>query len=113
MMGFRNHFTLSPCHLVTLSVPLIFLFTSLSGAHPVARRQHDRTIVVRVTADAIVVDYRLEVDEFTAVFEDLPAIDDKLNLSKLANSDEFYEAFSRGYAPILADNLLATLDRKP
>ena len=40
-------------------------------AHPVPRDNHDRTLVVRLTPDAVVVDYRLEVDEFRAS-RDLP-----------------------------------------
>ncbi len=81
-------------------------------AHPVPRRCHDRTIVVRLSADLIVVDYRLEVDEFTVVFDDLPALGDRVELSKLRKPQEFYEAFTRCYAPILAANLVAKLDSR-
>jgi len=88
-------------------------------AHPVPRRAHDRTIAVRLAADAdnsriiVNVAYRLEIDEFTVVFDDLPALGDKVELSKLRAPDEFYDAFTRCYAPILAANLLARLDGKP
>src|SRR5438034_6627616 len=99
-------FTLSPCDLVTLSFLLHLLSCSPVQAHPIGQKQHDRTIAVRLSADGVVVDYRLEVGEFTLVFEDLPAIDDKVELSKLSKPDDFYEAFTRGYAPILADNLI-------
>jgi ABC-type nickel/cobalt efflux system permease component RcnA len=84
-------------------------------AHPVPRRAHDRTIVVRLGQDderniQVTVNYRLEVDEFTVVFDDLPALLDKSELGKLRQPDEFYEAYTRSYAPILAGNLIATLD---
>src|SRR5205807_665984 len=83
------------------------------------QRAHDRTIAVRLAADAdnsriiVNVAYRLEIDEFTVVFDDLPALGDKVELSKLRAPDEFYDAFTRCYAPILAANLLARLDGKP
>jgi ABC-type nickel/cobalt efflux system permease component RcnA len=87
------------------------------SAHPVPKGTHDRTIVVRLAADGgrvqVGVDYRLEVDEYTAIFEDLAAQADKADLAKLQKPEEFYEAFTRCYAPILAANLLATLDGQP
>ena len=61
--------------------------------HPVPRRAHDRTIVVRLKPDKVTVDYRLEVDEFTVVYEDLPAFSDQIDLTRLTKPDDFYEAF--------------------
>src|SRR5437762_1530133 len=81
--------------------------------HPVPRRAHDRTIVVRLGPDKVTVDYRLEVDEFTVVYEDLPAFSDQIDLTRLSKPDEFYEAFVQCYAPVLASNLVASLDGKP
>jgi len=66
-------------------------------------QDQDRKIQVRV-------DYRLEVDEFTVVFDDLPAVSDRVQLSKLRQPDEFYQVYTACYAPILAANLIATLD---
>jgi ABC-type nickel/cobalt efflux system permease component RcnA len=83
-----------------------------SFAHPVPRLSHDRVIAVHLTPDAVRVDYHLELDEFTAVYNDLPAVLDKAELNKLSGR-EFYDAFTRAYAPVLADNLLAKLDGKP
>src|SRR5437660_5949753 len=81
--------------------------------HPVPRRTHDRTIVVRLGADKVVVNYRLEVDEFTVVYEDLPAFSDQIDLTRFTKPEEFYEAFTQCYAPVLAGNLVAKLDGKP
>src|SRR5581483_8417143 len=64
------------------------------------------------TPAAVVVDYRLEVDEWTVVRQDLPAVIDPAELGKLERPSDYYEAFTRYYAPILADNLLAKLDGK-
>jgi nickel/cobalt transporter (NicO) family protein len=85
-------------------------------AHPVPRRAHDRTIEVlllsRPNKDRLLIQvrYRLEVDEFTVVFDDLPAVGDKIDLKKLREPREFYEAYTALYAPVLAGNLLAKLD---
>jgi ABC-type nickel/cobalt efflux system permease component RcnA len=87
-----------------------FVVNSSLSAHPVPRRCHDRTILVRLGPDAIVVDYRLEVDEFTVVFDDLPALGDQVDLTKLRKPQDFYDSFTRSYAPILAANLIAKLD---
>ena len=79
-------------------------------AHPVPRRAHDRTIVVKLAPDRVTVEYRLEVDEFTVVYDDLPAVSDQIDLTRLAKPDEFYDLFTRSYAPVLAGNLTAKLD---
>jgi ABC-type nickel/cobalt efflux system permease component RcnA len=87
--------------------------SSPAFAHPVPKRSHDRVIKVRLTAEAVVVEYHLEEDEWTVVFADLPAVDDKVDLGSLKQPKDFYEAFTRVYGPILADNLTVTLDGQP
>jgi hypothetical protein len=82
-------------------------------AHPVPKEAHDRTIVVQLTPEAVVVNYRVEVDDWTVTFIDLPAIDDRVDLKKLGKPKDFYDAFVEGYAPIFANNLTATLDGGP
>lgn len=81
-------------------------------AHPVPRRAHDRTILVKLGPDKVIVDYRLEVDEFTVVYDDLPAFSDQIDLTRLTKPGEFYDAFTRSYAPVLAGNLVAKIDGK-
>src|SRR4051794_5990633 len=66
-------------------------------AHPVPRRQHDRTITVRPTPAALVVDYRLDVDEYTVVYVDLPALVDVAELARLPSPEHFYDTFTRVY----------------
>jgi ABC-type nickel/cobalt efflux system permease component RcnA len=100
----------------TLRSTVCLLVVILSGppatAHPVPRGGHDRVITVRLSPDAVMVEYQLEVEPFTAVYQDLQAIGDKIDLKSITKPQEYYEAFAKGYAPILADNLLATLDGK-
>jgi ABC-type nickel/cobalt efflux system permease component RcnA len=85
-------------------------------AHPVPKKAHDRTIEVQIVPGVaknqvtIQVRYRLEVDEFTVVFDDLPALGDRIDLKSLREPRDFYEAYITQYAPILADNLRLKLD---
>lgn len=102
-------FAVCPCVLFLLCVDNSYPLQ----AHPVPRRCHDRTIVIRLSPEEVAVDYRLEVDEFTVVFDDLPALGDRVELSKLRKPQEFYDSFTRCYAPILAANLVARLDGRP
>jgi ABC-type nickel/cobalt efflux system permease component RcnA len=74
-------------------------------AHPIPRDNHDRTVSVRLTATAVQVHYRLEVDEWRARRDlkeaDEPAPD---SLAQLQRASWDY------WAPILANNLQAQLD---
>jgi ABC-type nickel/cobalt efflux system permease component RcnA len=98
---------------VLLALLALTCAAGAAQAHPVPKQSHDRVIGVRLTPDAVVVDYALEVDSWTVVFVDLPAVRDQVDLAKLTQPREFYQAFTRVYAPILADNLDARLDGKP
>jgi ABC-type nickel/cobalt efflux system permease component RcnA len=71
----------------------------------VPRDNHDRTLVVRLTSEKVIVEYRLELDESRAA-RDLP----REELAKVFDVKEFYTAFTRFHAPVLANNLFATLD---
>src|SRR5262249_53779190 len=94
-----------------------FLFTTIAiclappcFAHPVPRRSHDRTITVSVGARdegqvSVRVNYRLEVDEFTALYEDLLGLGQSIDLSKLTSAGGFHGLYAKTYAPILAGNL--------
>src|SRR5581483_12242380 len=89
--------------------PLLFcllcVFVVPLRAHPVPSKAHDRALVVRLTPEAVVVDYRLEIDEFTALNE-LLAILEKDEVAKL-NTQNFRSTFVKTYGPILAGNLTA------
>lgn len=108
-------------HVIALALTLSALLGGAARApgHPVPKRAHDRTIELRIVPGAsndqarLQIRYRLEVDEFTVVFDDLPALGDKLDLKKLREPREFYDAYVANYAPILADNLRAKVDGRP
>src|SRR5262245_18753855 len=82
-------------------------------AHPVPRRSHDRVIEVRLRPTEVAVNFRLEVDEWTVVFVDLPALLEPSDLKRLTKPSEFYEAYVQRVAPLLADQVYVTLDGKP
>jgi ABC-type nickel/cobalt efflux system permease component RcnA len=88
-------------------VALLTLAGSLC-AHPVPSDNHDRSIVVRLTAEAVEVDYRLEMDETRAAL-DLP----KEETATVSSRREFHEAVLRFHRTVLAGNLDARLDGKP
>ena len=88
-----------------LALLLLVLLAARAGAHPVPKDNHDRTLVVRLTPEAVLVEYRLEVDEYRAA-RDLP----RSELTGVVSRNDFYAAFTRYYAGVLANNLVATLD---
>jgi ABC-type nickel/cobalt efflux system permease component RcnA len=91
-----------------LSLSLLLGLAPSARAHPIPKNNHDRTIVVHLTPRAVVVYYRLEVDELTA-YLDLP----RAEKADLKQPREICPVFLRYFAPVLADNLFATLDDKP
>lgn len=95
------------CSALTFLCVLCILRGEVS-AHPVPKDNHDRTIVVRLTADAVIVEYRLELDVARAA-RDLQNVD----LSDIQSEDQLYAVFTRYFGPILADNLVARVDGKP
>jgi ABC-type nickel/cobalt efflux system permease component RcnA len=90
--------------LFSLLLPLVF--APALAAHPIPNKNHDRSIVVRITAGALVVDYRLETDEANVAF-DLP----REAASGIKSREELLDAYSRLFADALGRNLDASLDK--
>jgi ABC-type nickel/cobalt efflux system permease component RcnA len=97
----RQHFAL------LLAVFLGILAVGSAAAHPVPSDTHDRTIVVRLSPDLVIVKYRLEVDYLTAQ-NDLP----RSEIPKVTGKKEFGTVFTTCFAKFLAGNLVAELDGK-
>jgi nickel/cobalt exporter len=102
-----------------LSMVLLACLAGAVAAHPVPKSNHDRTIVVRLQHGAepnrlaVRVDYRLEVDELTVLLEDMLPFKDEVDLTRYAGKPlEYYAEFTRIYAPILANYLLAKVNGK-
>ncbi len=91
----------------------VFVSPPAAPAHPVPNRTHLRTVEVIVRPTELCVRFRLEVDEWTVVYMDLPALLDAAELRSLTKPSEFYDAYTRRLAPLLADQLFATLDDNP
>jgi nickel/cobalt exporter len=90
----------------------LLLFTTAAPAHPVGERTYDRTVAARLTSDAVLVGYELEVNTAT-VSADLAALGEDIDLSKCRYPRDFYDAFVRYHAPYLARSLDAALDGQP
>jgi ABC-type nickel/cobalt efflux system permease component RcnA len=73
----------------------------------VPKQNHDRAIEVKLTPDAVVVKYQLEIDEYRAV-QDLP----KEELARIGSPQAIARVFLDYAAPILRNNLIARLDGK-
>src|SRR5262245_32308415 len=89
------------------------LLPSVGSAHPVPSGAHLRAIEVRPRPNELCVYYRLEVDQFTTVYVDSKGLIDDAELKRLKTPSEFYEVYTRRLAPLLADQLAASLNDKP
>ena len=93
-----------------LSLLAVCVFPFGASAHPVPRENHDRVIGVRLTGAGVVVDYRLDVDDTTAVYLDLPELLSRAEIAELTSERALYQAYMDRYAPILGANLIAAVD---
>jgi ABC-type nickel/cobalt efflux system permease component RcnA len=81
-----------------------------ASAHPVPSKSHDRTLLVRLTPDAVFVSYRLEVDPKWAAWElgQIKELDEER--AKVRDEAELYALYRRYHADPIAYNLVARLD---
>src|SRR5207244_5058422 len=91
-----------------LSLISAVMWATPALAHPVPRRSHDRVIEVRLRRTEVAVNFRLEVDEWTAVFVDLPALLEQSEMKRLTKRSEFYDTYVRRIASLLGDPLYVT-----
>ena len=80
-------------------------------AHPLPQKVYDRTIVVRLTMESVVIEYHLEVDPLTA-YTDLADLVSRDDLASITSREAVYQAFLDGEAPLIANNLCASLDKQ-
>jgi ABC-type nickel/cobalt efflux system permease component RcnA len=83
------------------------------GAHPVPSDAHIRTATVSLRPKELCVRYRLELDQFTTVYKDSKGLIDEGEARRLNTPSAFYGEFARRLGPVLADQLVATLDDRP
>ncbi len=102
------------------SLFVLWLVAMPAAAHPVLKDTHDRTIVVRLqNGDApkqirVRVEYRLEVDETTVWLGDMKPFQDEANpLEYRKEPLKYYAIFTKIYAPIFAERLVARVNDKP
>src|SRR5262245_46456064 len=75
-------------------------------AHDILKENHDRALLVRLSPDAVEVEYLLEVDEAHAVNKDLKDAD----LSGVRTRQALHDFYAAYFGPVLANNLDAKLD---
>ncbi len=78
-------------------------------AHPIGPKIYDRAVLVRLTARAVVVYYRLEVDAGTA-YQDVGDLISPGELAEIDEAEKLYRAYLRGMAPLIRYTLCTTLD---
>ena len=82
-------------------------------AHPVPKKNHDRIIDVRLTPDAVVVEYHLEIDGKRAELDLIELELSPSEFASLTSENAVVRTFIAQVGPILAYNLHAQLDGKP
>ncbi len=106
---------------LAVSCGVFSLVVSTAFAHPLSKDDaHDRAIVVRLrkgdSPNRILVDveYRLEAAE-TTIFRDMQPYRDEIDFLDYFPQRplEYYALFAKKYEGILADRLIASLDKKP
>src|SRR5262245_15421897 len=98
-----------------LNVFLVMLAALIAApalfAHDPAEKTYDRTVVVRLPPRAVVVDYTLEVNSYTA-YSDAANFLPKAELRTITEPEPVYRAFLKGTAQEVRGTLLARLDGK-
>ena len=80
-------------------------------AHPIEEQVYDRTVSVRLTASAVVVDYVLEVSDLTAFNDTADLVSDE-ERPTITSRAAVRRAYLNGNAPLLAKTFLAEIDKK-
>ena len=95
-----------------LALGLVPALAAAAAAHPLPNLRYDRTVHVRVDATGATVRYALELNDWTMVLDgkDLLTAEEKRELS---GQMAFGKKYAEKKAPLIADNLRATLDGKP
>jgi ABC-type nickel/cobalt efflux system permease component RcnA len=101
------------CNFLSL-LCLLHVSAAPAVAHPLLNRFYERTVDVRLSTDAtdrvvVEVHYQLELTQFAAL-RDASILLEQRKEEAPGNAKEYYEAFSRLHAPLLADRIYATVD---
>jgi ABC-type nickel/cobalt efflux system permease component RcnA len=86
-------------------------------AHPLLNKFYERVVDVHLSADpagqvVVEVRYQLEVNQLIALL-DAKILLDQRKEEEPGKAKEYYAAFTRLHAPLLADRLYATVDNRP
>ena len=94
----------------TLSLLALLLAASPALAHPLPNLRFDRVVHVRVGGSGVTVKYALEVNDWTMAIDGNRVLKPE-DVAGLTGSQAYAKKYAARKAPLLADNLRATLDR--
>jgi ABC-type nickel/cobalt efflux system permease component RcnA len=102
-----------PAMNVRFALLLVLFLASPAAAHPLPNMRYDRTVAVRLTPDAVVVKYTLEVGWFTMHLDGAKLLtpDEIAQLDKTEKG--FAAVYARKIAPQIAADLRAVADGTP
>jgi nickel/cobalt exporter len=92
-----------------LALVLLPLVATAAAAHPLPNFRYDRTVHVRLGPTAATVRYTLEVNDWTMVLDGRNLLT-REEAAAVTGQREFAAKYAEKKAPLLADNLRATLD---
>ena len=90
-----------------LAMVALLVATSAATAHPIPVQHHDRTVLVRLTENGVIVEYTLALDARTQA-KDLFALRDQF--AKAPDLDKIDQVYAETYGPRIAAGLVAILD---
>src|SRR5262249_50001043 len=68
-------------------------------ADPIPKGEHNRRIDIRLTPEAVVVKYQLNVEPFTAHIEDVPTVAQGGDFENIRDEEEYFKTFVRLFGP--------------
>jgi ABC-type nickel/cobalt efflux system permease component RcnA len=98
------------CRLFAAAVSCAILCASVTLAHPVPDKAHLRSATLSLRPNEICIRYRVEMGEFTAFYEDTKGLFGEAEMKTFNTPRKFYEEFIRRIGPVLADQMVVTLD---
>ncbi len=95
-----------------LFLAAVALVCSPLAAHPLPNLRYDRAIHVRLAADGVTVRYTLELNEWTMVLDGKNLFTPE-ETRGIVGSRDYAKKYAGKKAPLIADDLRATLDGEP
>lgn len=96
----------------TLATLAAVLLPAVAAGHPLPNLRFDRTVAVRVAPAGVTVRYDLELNDWTMALDGRDLVT-PAELKSIVGSRGFARVYAAKKAPLIADDLRATLDGEP